>query len=699
MQYQSNFVNPALSSDLKAIRIIPGTKVTHDRQGDMERFFPYSEVLKHNIPAAIPCKPNGIVIIDVDVPGPTHKHDGTQWWKSFVQTHGIPATYTVATPSGGFHFYYRLPDHVKDTFAAPGSLALGVDVKWDGYGICPPTNGYQAIFGDLYNLTIVPPALLAEMENARVNNVTKQHHATPETQGIRKTFSDEQVTSLKTSIQWIQQNAVLTRDQWRDGIFSIKAGAFDRMDLAEELVTMWSYNKSYVPGDEAVAVDMLHKADEYGNVGPGTIFAIIKEIMQAHGHELQTATFGLSLFDIATQQGLHLDHDKKGRAVIEPSESNVSAIVSAILPPQDLYYDVRQDLYVYKGQVCDEGAIVNSVIPAIQHPTSGFGLGKFRKNVIQAGIETLLFHRQVDPHKDFLKRVQWDGVHRLDKFFSHFFGVPDNEYHSRLGKNFWAALAARGLNPGVKFDSVLILEGGEGIRKSSFVEFVGGEYTYVPSEDHPFKSLDCLRQMHQSVVVELPELIGLIGESSEVIKARLAQPYDNLRSLYAKKATKRLRGFIFIGTTNSSIYLNETDGVRRFWPLKIPPHLKSLDLETMKLHREQLFAEGKELYQSGYDFWFMPENLLTPIVREKQHGRSFNHFLTEITLTLGSFTTLQIFNELAKNGIVSKKLTTATELRIKQGLEEIGFELRYEQGLFLWARKQDPVKDLFKGLL
>lgn len=699
MQYISDFINPAFNADLKAIRIIPGTKVSHDTLEGQERFFPYKELLAHGIAAGIPARENGLVIIDVDVPGATHKHDGTIWWRSFVQANSIPLTYTVATPSGGFHFYYRLPDHVRDTFRAPGALALGVDVKWDGYGICPPTPGYQAVYGDTSNITICPPALLSAMENAKKHNDNNVHVAPEDAQGIRRTFSDEQIASLRQQIKWVQENATLTRDQWRDGIFSIKSGAFDRPDIADELVTMWSYNKSYVPGDENVARDMLAKADEYGPVGPGTIFSIIQEVMKAHGHEIQTQSLGISLFDISTQHGLIVDYDKKGRPKLEASESNVSTIVGSIIPQNVLYHDVRQDLYMFNGQPCDESQIVNSVIPALQHPTSGLGLEKFRKSVIQAGIETLLHHRQVDPHKEYLEKLEWDGVSRLHTFFHDYFGVEQNAYHERLGKNFWSALVARGLNPGCKFDSMLVLEGGEGIRKSSFVEFVGGQYTYVPSEDHPFKSLDCLRQMHQSVVVELPELIGLIGESDEVIKARLSQPFDTIRSLYAKKAVKRMRGFIFIGTTNSSIYLNAEAGMRRFWPLRIPPTLKGLDLEAMRRVRDQLFAEGKALYKSNYEFWYMPDDLLHPEVRKRQHGQQFNTYLQEVVSQWSSFTLLQAYQELARVGLVPKRLGTSVETRIRNGLLALGYEEELIHGRITWSKKQEQFLDLFNGLL
>lgn len=701
MQYNSEFINPAFSADLKAIRIIPGTKVTHDRQGDVEKYFPYKELLAHRIPAAIPAKPNGIVIIDIDVPGATHKHDGTIWWRSFVEEHKIPATYTVATPSGGFHFYYRLPDYALQTFRAPGALALGVDIKWDGYGICPPTEGYHAIYGDPYNMTICPPALLVEMEKKR-NETGNTHEVPASAVGIRRAFSDEQITMLKQQLSWMQQNAVLTRDQWRDGIFSIKAGAFDRPDVAEELAVQWSYNKSYTPGDEAACIEVLAKADPYGPIGPGTIFSIIQEVMKAQGHEIQSKALGVSLFDISTEHGLRVDYDGKGRAKIEASESNVSTIVGSIISPADLFYDVRQDLYMFRGQPCEESQIVNSLIPALQHPTAGLGLEKFRKSVIQAGVETLLHHRQVDPHKEFLQKVEWDGVSRLHTFFADYFGVEQNEYHMRLGKNFWTALAARGLNPGCKFDSVLILEGGEGIRKSSFVEFIGGAYTYVPSEDHPFKSLDCLRQMHQAVVVELPELIGLIGESDEVVKARLAQPFDNIRSLYARKAMKRMRGFVFVGTTNSYVYLNQGVGVRRFWPLSIPSSQKALDLDAMAKIRDQLFAEGKALYKSNYDFWYMPDDLLTPVVRKRQHGQGFNNYLQEVVSQWGTFTLLQTYHELSKVGLVPKRLSTSVEQRIRQGLEELGYHEEAFHGKIHWKRKiedQTKVFELFNGLL
>lgn len=689
--------------ELRAIRIIPGTKITHDRVGKDIKTFPYSECLEKGIPCAIPAMENGLVIIDIDVPSETHKYDGTLWWKSFCLQHPIPATFTVLTKSGGFHLYYRIPEVIRPSFDPPGSLALGVDIKYDGYGVCPPTDGYKVINGHHTEIAMLPPEILAEMEKKK-KDIPTTHEVSPELQGMRRDFTEEQIVSLRHMIStMVQPNFALTRDQWRDGIFSIKSGTQGDYQLGLELAKMWTFNQGYVKGDEYEAESIYEKASCEGPIGPGTIFSIINELTRKEGKLTQAQIVGMPLTDIATAGGLLLEFSKDGRPKMELSENNVATIIDKILPKEDLYYDTRMDQYILKGEPVDETYIANTLVPSIQHPTSGLALEKFKKSLIISGIDTLMYQRAVDPHLEWLKGLKWDGVNRLETFFIDYFGVDDTPYHRILGKNFWTSVAARGLSPGCKVDSMLVLEGGEGIKKSTFVEFVGGKYTYVPSESRPFKSLDCIRQMHQAVVVELPELIGLIGESDEMVKAILSQPFDTIRALYARKAIKRKRGFVFIGTTNSRVYLSKGTGSRRFWPLRIPDHLKELNLVAMQVVRDQLFAEGAHLFNSGYEYWEMPKEYRDPEVTKRQHGLSFSRLLNEAIGGAEETTLLQCFTECSKNGLMPKLLNTYAELKIKDALEELGYVEIHEGARTVWRknifkREEQPV-NILEGLL
>jgi hypothetical protein len=242
---------------------------------------------------------------------------------------------------------------------------------------------------------------------------------------------------------------------------------------------------------------------------------------------------------------------------------------------------------------------------------------------------------------------------------------------------------------------MVVLEGHEGIAKSSLVEAIGGEYTYTPAKKDALKDLDTLRAMHQSVIVELPELLGLVGESSEVVKGFLAKPFDHIRALFAKKAMKSMRGFVFIGTTNSDKYLAATMGVRRFWPIRIPKHVKFINMSAVKCDRDQLFAEGITKLEEGHKYWHVPENMLDLIVESRVVEEPLMVPIKEMLPALGkTWTSTEVYKRLEAGGLVTRGLSNAVIARIESALSRIGCESNTVGGCKIWNSKEE----VFLGL-
>lgn len=678
--------------DLKAIRFIQGTKVSHDYDGNNINMFSYRELCELRSPAiGIPCRQNKILIIDVDVAGVTHKNDGREFWTNFSQENSIPKTYTVRTPSGGYHFYFKLPESINpDTFSPPGQLSAGVDVKWNGWAGAPPTEGYSIEYGNLTSIQPIPPTLLLYMSQLIKGKPTATFDiANPNgALDLHKPFTEGQIKELKTKIEWLQSNGSLNRQEWRDGIFALKAGIDDPM-LLDEMLEKWTMNRSYVSGDEEVAKSMAAKANKHGPIGPGSIFSILKNVAIREGAPaVDTPWTTQEIFDRSKVQ---MSYAKDGSIKVEVSESNAAALLGATFDEKTLYHDVRTDLYIYKGTSYSDSELVNMFMPIIQSPAYGLGLEKFRKAAVSAGLDILMAARKKDPHQEYLKSLKWDGILRIEKFFTHYVGVEDNDYHTIVSRNFWVSLAARGLNPGCKFDSMVVIEGHEGIYKSSLVEAIGGDYTFAPSRKDALDNLDELRKMHQSVIVELPELMGLVNESSEKVKAFLAKPFDHIRALFAKKAMKNLRGFVFVGTTNSTKYLSAAMGVRRFWPIQIPKTCKAIKINAIKSDRDQLFAEAIQMYRDGVNYWEVPSHLLDSIVEGKVVDEPLMSPIKDMLPTLGNkWSTMDIYKRLEINGFVVKGYTAHIVGRIEGALIRLGNDRAYDpsQGGVLWQAKE-----------
>lgn len=679
--------------DLYAIRFMSGTKVSHDFIGDQVKTFSYKDLIARNSPAiGIPCKQNGLVVIDVDVISDQHKHDGREFWTNFCVEYGMPQTYTVQTASGGYHFYFRLPPSVNpETFRPPANLAPGVDVKYRGWVGAPPTEGYTIVQGGIATIVEAPPSLLAFMTQVHSRGTDKTFD-NPEL-GIsfsaHKPFTDSQIKELKAKMSWLQSNGTLDRAEWRDGLFALKAGIDDPV-LLDEMVDMWTYNQSYVEGDEVEARSIVDAADKYGPIGPGTILAILKVAARREGALALDSPWTTE--EIINNSKVAYSFTKDGSIKIEPSEANASSLMAAMHPVEDLYHDIRSDIYIYKNKAYSDAELINKMIPMVQSTHAGLGLEKFRRAHISCGLDVMLSTRQIDPHTKYLEGLYWDGKPRIEQFFQTYCHVEDNAYHRKVSKNFWVALAARNMSPGCKFDSVVIIEGKEGTRKSSLVAAIGGEYTFAPSRKDIMESTDELRKMHQSIIVELPELMGLVGEKSEKVKAFLSSSYDHIRDLYARKAMRKDRGFVFVGTTNDDKYLTASMGARRFWPIKIPDHVTQLEVDGIVADRDQLFAEAIQYFRDGYRFYDMPAELLRNNVSSKVIVDPLADPIEELMKDRASTSTIEMYRSLEASGYIGRGFTPVIKRRIASSLSALGFSKAGEQ----WSRPiEEP--DTFYG--
>jgi hypothetical protein len=196
--------------------------------------------------------------------------------------------------------------------------------------------------------------------------------------------------------------------------------------------------------------------------------------------------------------------------------------------------------------------------------------------------------------------------------------------------------------------------------------------------------------MHQSVIVELPELMGLVNESSEKVKAFLAKPFDFIRALFAKKAMKALRGFVFFGTTNSDRYLTAAMGIRRFWPIKIPLTVESINLNAIKSDRDQLFAEAIAYFKDGYAYWEMPKEYLDAIVATKIVDEPLIGPVRNAVESISSntWTTSDVYLRLEAQNFVTKGFDLKTVTRIEGALRRLGHSRTSSD---TWARKKEIV--------
>ena len=170
---------------------------------------------------------------------------------------------------------------------------------------------------------------------------------------------------------------------------------------------------------------------------------------------------------------------------------------------------------------------------------------------------------------EYLDRLTWDGVSRLDKWLSTYAGVESTEYTDAIGALMLIAAVRRIRHPGCKFDEMPVLESDQGKEKSTALRIMAVNDDWfsddVPLNDDGKRVIEALRGRW---FVEAAELNGMRKGEVEHLKAFLSRSEDRARMSYDCLCTEVKRQCVIIGTTNSSEYLRDSTGNRRFWPVK-----------------------------------------------------------------------------------------------------------------------------------
>lgn len=212
------------------------------------------------------------------------------------------------------------------------------------------------------------------------------------------------------------------------------------------------------------------------------------------------------------------------------------------------------------------------------------------------------------PIKNQILAVSWDGLPRAETFFIDVLGVEDNVYNRECTRKWLLASLTRLFNNGVKFDEMIILQGGQGIGKSATLQRLSlGYYTDITeklSDEVTFKVM-------RTWLVELSELSTMMKTDSDSFKAWLSATKDTVRKKYGNDPDDYPRAFTVLGTTNNKEILKDRTGNRRYWLMycdkdKIKRTIWSLDNNTIL----QLWSEVYQWYLNGENLLISDETKL-----------------------------------------------------------------------------------------
>lgn len=213
-------------------------------------------------------------------------------------------------------------------------------------------------------------------------------------------------------------------------------------------------------------------------------------------------------------------------------------------------------------------------------------------SLIEEVLSYITSQNSFHPVKDLLDSLEWDGVNRIETAFEVYLGAEmPEDYLKQVTRKFFVALIKRIYEPGCKFDHIPVLEGAQGIGKSSFGRILVGDEWFMDGLPE-LSDKDAALNLQGIWLCEMGELSSIYKSQIEIVKAFITRQVDKIRPPYGRRRVDMPRSNVFLGTTNANEYLNDPSGNRRYWPVKVT----KCDFEALERDRLQLLAEAKFLY-------------------------------------------------------------------------------------------------------
>ena len=407
------------------------------------------------------------LVIDVDChPG---KADGKASFAALTRDLGLShgwedATYVVRTGSGGYHIYLRKPAETrikKDVKQYPGIQFLSKGCYVVGAGsIHPDTNlPYEVVFRSPTDVCPAPAKIF--------DFITAPEVITTATD---PDFVDDDPMNIQRFVELLTQMPEVPKGNQRNSAYIAACRGHD-LGLSPAVCAATlkeSYNgvKLNPPIRDDEIDEAVRNAYKYAQKTPGNAnaAAIFQSVMV--GDELKVENLA---YDLNAKGGLQKTLNNAVNHIISMPELSEIFRYNSFTGGIELMSTAPW----YKQRGGKGPNVTDEDMMLLKYHLSRTVRLEYSRDTIWEATVVVGHRRHYHPVRNYLNSLVWDGIPRLDKWLMTYTGAIDTPYTRAVSRKVLCAAVRRIMDPGCKWDNVLILEGAQGIGKSTVCRILG----------------------------------------------------------------------------------------------------------------------------------------------------------------------------------------------------------------------------------